>query len=516
MAYQLWRGRFLCERSVEMSLDAADKGVCATILARACSMRSGGLILVLLAARLAFAQSETQQHIQHVESKLLAGIVLQNDAHQKHTLSERMKELHVPGVSVAVIHHGALEWARGYGITRLGGPPVTPDTLFEAGSISKPVAAMAALRLAQHGQLPLDADVNTLLKSWKLPEDASTRGKPVTVRELLSHTGGIGVHGFPGYAAWDRFPSLVQVLNGAPPANTPAIRSEAVPGRQWKYSGGGYTILQQILIDVGHQPFPKLAHDLVLGPIGMDHSTYQQPLPEDLKPSAATPYEGNGAPVLGGAHVYPEMAAAGLWTTPSDLARFAIEVQKSLEGKANHVLSAEMMEQMLTRGMGNWGLGVEIGGSAAKPYFAHGGVDAGFESWMVAYEQGGEGAVVMTNAQGGNTLAEEVLRSIAAEYGWPDYHPTVRTAVPVPPFVLATYTGTYELAPNLKMVITVKNGQLISQATKQPEVPLFGSTKTIFFPTAFNAEIEFFQDGAHHTTHLVLRQGGREMMGIRK
>src|SRR5579863_7263588 len=151
--------------------------------------RLRGSILLFLAAGLEFAQTETQQHIQHVESGLLAGIVIQNDAHQKHTLSDRMKQLHVLGVSVAVIHHGAVEWARGFGVTRLGGPPVTPDTLFQAGSISKPVAAMAALHLAQQGKLPLDADINTLLKSWKLREDPSAGGKPVTLRELLSHTG---------------------------------------------------------------------------------------------------------------------------------------------------------------------------------------------------------------------------------------------------------------------------------------------------------------------------------------
>jgi CubicO group peptidase (beta-lactamase class C family) len=168
----------------------------------------------------------------------------------------------------------------------------------------------------------------------------------------------------------------------------------------------------------------------------MTESTYQQPLPADRKSFAATPYDTNGTPVAGGAHTYPEMAAAGLWTTPTDLARFAIEVERSLTGKSNRVLSAEMTRQMLTAGPESWGLGPEISGSAADPLFRHGGVDAGFESLMVAYENSGEGAVVMTNAQGGGALAIEIMRSIAAEYGWPDYHPRVLGRFSIYPKIL--------------------------------------------------------------------------------
>ena len=294
--------------------------------------------------------------------------------------------------------------------------------------------------------------MNTELKSWKLPYGPEAKGKVVTLRELLTHTGGTTVHGFPGYAAGEPVPTLVQVLNGEKPANTPAIRVETEPGTKWNYSGGGITIMQLMMIEASGEAFPKLLHDTVLAPIGMTHSTYQQPLPEEWKAMAATPYEGDGKPIAGGAHTYPEMAAAGLWTTPTDLAKYEIEVQRSLVGEANHVLSKEMTAQMLTPGMGNWGLGVQIGGSKTDPYFTHGGVNEGFESDFAAYEKGGEGAVVMTNAQGGEQLAEEVMRSIAAEYGWPDFKPVVRTAVKVDPKILAEYVGTYELAPNFDLL----------------------------------------------------------------
>ncbi len=459
---------------------------------------------------------ETKQHIKEVEAGLLPNVVVKGDPHPGHSLSERMAALHVNGVSVAVIHRGVIEWAQGFGVMSVGGPPVTPETLFQAGSISKPVAAMAALRQVQEGKLSLDVDVNTLLNSWKLPDAPVAGGKPVTLRELLTHTGGTTVHGFPGYAADAPVPTLVQVLNGEKPANTPAIRIEAAPGSKWNYSGGGYTIMQQVLIDVTKEPFPKLLHDTVLGPIGMTHSTYEQPLPAEMRASAATPYEVDGKPVAAGAHTYPEMAAAGLWTTPTDLARYCIEVQHSLKGEWNHVLSQAMTKQMLTPGMGKWGLGLQIGGSDTDPNFGHGGVNAGFESTMTAYELDGEGAVVMTNAQGGSRLADEVMRSIAAVYHWPDFQPKVRAVVTVDPKILASYVGTYELTPKFSLMVTVEDGHLVTQATGQSTVSMLAESDTKFFPTAFDAEIEFFKDDQGAVSYLVLRQNGHETKALKK
>jgi CubicO group peptidase (beta-lactamase class C family) len=459
---------------------------------------------------------EIEQRIQHVASGLTGGVVIEGDEHATHTLADRMKELNVSGVSIAVIHEGKIEWARGFGVSSVGGSPVTAKTMFQAGSISKPLAAMAALRLAQQGKLSLDVDVNTLLTSWKLPSDPVAAGKPVTLRELLTHTAGVTVHGFPGYASTAPVPTLVQVLNGEKPANTPAIRSETAPGAKWNYSGGGYTILQQTLIDVTKEPFPKLLHDTVLAPIGMTHSTYEQPLPKEFQPFAATPYHGDGKPVEGGAHTYPEMAAAGLWTTPTDLARYAIEVENSLEGKANHVLSVEMTRQMLAPGMGKWGLGLQIGGADSNPFFSHGGANEGFMNIFAAYEKDGEGAVVMTNADAGGVLADEIMHSIAAEYAWPDWHPTVRAVVQVDPKVLAQYAGTFALAPNFDLVITVENNQLMAQATGQGKAPIFAKSETKFFPTVIDAEIEFFKDDQGKVTYLVLRQNGHDMKAQKK
>ena len=485
------------------------------------SRRFALLALACCVAQFSVAQKappvspETEQHIQHVTSGLTGDVVIKGEEHVTHMLADRMKELNVPGVSIAVIHEGKIEWARGFGVTSIGGLPVTAETMFQAGSISKPLAAMAALRLVEQGKLSLDADVNSFLTTWKFPSDPVAAGKTLTLRELLTHTGGTTVHGFPGYASAEPVPTLVQVLNGEKPANTPAIRSEAAPGARWKYSGGGYIIMQQALVDVTKEPFPKLLHDTVLAPIGMTQSTYEQPLPKEFQAYAATPYSGDGKPVKGGAHTYPEMAAAGLWTTPTDLARYAIEVQKSLEGKANHVLSAEMTRQMLTPGMGHWGFGLEIGGSEANPYFTHGGVNEGFVNNFAAYEKNGEGAVVMTNSASGGLIANEILHSVAAVYGWPDFQPTIRTVVSVDPKILAQYVGIYALAPTFNMTITLVDGQLISQATGQGKVPLFAESETMFFPKVINAEIEFPKDEKGSASKLTLHQNGRDMTGKR-
>jgi CubicO group peptidase (beta-lactamase class C family) len=427
-----------------------------------------------------------------------------------------MAELHVPGVGIAVLHDGRIEWAKGYGVRQVGGEAVNAETLFQAGSISKPLAALAALHLVQEGKLSLDTNINASLTSWKLPPSADAPGATVTLRELLTHTAGITVHGFPGYAAGAAVPALVQVLNGQTPANTAPIRLDSVPGKHWRYSGGGYSIMQQMVIDATKEPFPEFLHDTALAPIGMSHSTYQQPLPRQMLTNAAMPYDFNGSAVEGGPHTYPELAAAGLWTTPSDLCRYILEVQHSLAGKANHVLSQAMTQQMLTPGLGGWGLGVEIGGEASDPWFSHGGSNAGYESLFVGYERNGDGAAVMTNAQGGGRLAAQVMRAIAMTYDWPDWKPPVRTEVKVDPAMLARYVGTYQLAPNFAVTFTLEGDQLMTQATNQPKFPVYPESQAKFFLKVVDAEVAFFTDDNGKVSYLILHQGGQDHKGIRK
>ncbi len=449
-----------------------------------------------------------EQRIQRIQDAIPPAVMVKGESASTVKLTDRMAALHVPGVSIAVIHDGKIEWARGFGVTGIGGPPVTPNTLFQAASISKPVTAMAVLRLVQSGKLNLDADVNQYLKTWKIPANAFTERAKVTLRELLTHTAGLTVHGFPGYASDAPLPTLAQILNGEKPANSAAIRVDTEPGTLWRYSGGGYVVAQQLLQDVTGEPFPKLMHDTVLQPIGMASSTYEQPLPKNRLAEVALPYRGDGQPVPGGPHVYPEMAPAGLWTTPSDLARYAIEVQRSLSGASNHVLSANMVREMLTPGLNHQGLGPGTGGDAKRPYFTHGGANEGYRCNLVAYNQG-DGVVIMTNGDNGGQLASEVLRSVAREYGWPDFQPVERTITEVDPKILDSYAGAYQ-GSNGVFTVTRQGDQLFVQLTGQPKFPMFSKSAREFFLKVVDAQIAFEVDAQGRATQLTLHQNGMD------
>ncbi len=259
---------------------------------------------------------------------LRPGIAIQGQPPVRWTLAERMQHYHVPGVSIAVIDSGRIAWVQGFGVKTAGGADsVTPTTIFQAGSISKPTFALGVMRLVQNGTLNLDEDVNAKLVSWHVPNNRFTDTAKVTLRRILSHGAGLTVHGFPGYEAGARIPTVPQILDGLPPANTKPVRVDTFPGTISRYSGGGTTIAMLLVTDIVHEPFPTFMHDSVLGPAGMTHSTYEQPLPAALAPDAATGHDGNGVAIPGKYHTYPEMSAAGLWTTPSDLATLGIALQ---------------------------------------------------------------------------------------------------------------------------------------------------------------------------------------------
>jgi len=340
-------------------------------------------------------------------------------------------------------------------------------------------------------KLALDEDVNQKLRSWKVPENSFTAQQKVTLRRLLSHSAGLTVHGFPGYQRGLPLPTVVQVLDGVKPANTEPVRVDIVPGTQSRYSGGGFTIMQLLITDVTATSFPDFMARTVLRPIGMTHSTYEQPLPDSLTVNAATACA-DGAPIPGKYNTYPEMAAAGLWTTPSDLAKFGIEVMNSPQGRSKGVLSKEMTLQMLSKQKGTFGLGIGLEETPA-PVFQHGGVDEGFEAMLFFIQNAGKGAVVMTNGQGGIALAEEILRSIAAEYGWPTYHPKAFTKITPDPKVLETYEGEYQLEPNFSIRITHDGDRLFAQATNQPKFEIFETKPNEFLVWVAVSHIFFWQ-----------------------
>jgi CubicO group peptidase (beta-lactamase class C family) len=334
------------------------------------------------------------------------------------SLPQLMELYKVPGMSIAVIHDFKIVFAKGYGTIGMGSSaPVGTHTLFQAGSISKPVAATGALYLVEHGKLALDEDVNQKLKTWKVPENEFTKERKVTLRRLMSHTGGLTVHGFPGYDVDEARPTLVQIFNGEKPANTAPIRVDIMPGTQERYSGGGVTIEQQLMVDVTGKPFPDFMRETVLDKIGMTDSSYEQPLPAPRAAMTAIGTYMDGKPVHGKWHIYPEMAAAGLWTTPTDLAKFAIEIANSRNGRSNKVLTQKITEEMLTPIMDQAGLGFFM--EQENPgQFGHNGSDEGFQALLTMNWQTGNGLAIMADSDSGINAANYVLRRVVQEFGW--------------------------------------------------------------------------------------------------
>ncbi len=380
-------------------------------------------------------------------------------------LADRMARYQVPGCALAVVDDGEVSWASGYGVTREGGRPVAATTLFQAASISKAVAALGVLALVEWGALDLDEPVNRRLRSWRLPDSPHTEGAPVTLRHLLSHTGGTTVPGFPGYPAGAALPMPTDVLAGAPPAITPAVESFTRPGSVTQYSGGGTTIVQQLVVDVTGRAFQDLMADLVLRPIGMVDSAYDQPLPALQHRRAAVGHDAAGRPVSGDHHVYPELQAAGLWTTAVDLARWLLGVQAILRGDRSGPISRTMAAEMIAPvGAGPFGLGPELGGEGELRRFGHSGGNEGFRSQMDALVSKPVGGVVLTNADGGTTLCAEVRRAFAAEYGWGDLGGPAIELAEVDPAVLATYAGSYVGPFDRPMKLLHADGELFSPA----------------------------------------------------
>jgi CubicO group peptidase (beta-lactamase class C family) len=377
---------------------------------------------------------------------------------------------------------------------------------------------MVVLRLVEQGKLDLDSDINNHLISWKVPENEFTKDQKVTVRRLLSHTAGISNPGFLGYPVDKPLPTLRQILDGEKPANSSPIRVELKPGTKFLYSGGGYVILQQLLMDVTGKSFPELMQQMLLSPLRMTNSYFQQPLSPELAARAAAGYLPNGKEIDGKWFVLPELAPAGLWSTPTDLARLLIEIQKARLGKSNKVLSTRSINQMLTPEIDNVGLGWLIDGKGDSARFSFGGSNVGYKSRMIAYMISGRGVVVMTNSENGVELTSEILRSVAAEYGWPDFHPRERVIVKVDPAIYDSYVGEYEIAPGFILFVSREGDKLFSRAmptptppsmVDQPKSEMFAESETTFFVKDADASFTFVRNDKGQVIQVNVQRGSR-------
>ncbi|EAR14519.1 serine hydrolase domain-containing protein [Robiginitalea biformata] len=382
--------------------------------------------------------------IHTVENGLLPGILVEGESIPRYSMEERMEKYNVPGAGIAVVSDGKLRWARAYGVANTQtGQPVDTATLFQAGSISKPIAALAALQLWEEGKVDLDADVNTYLKDWKVPQSAYTDSARVTLRLLLTHSAGMTVHGFPGYKQTDRFPDIVTVLEGR--GNTDPIVVDTVPGSLWRYSGGGYTVMEKVVEDVSGMPLETYMDKNILPQLGMHHSTYQQPLGSPFTDNASAAYDRDGELIDGLWNNYPEQAAAGLWTTPSDLAAYCIAIQEILSGERNGPISQQTAQAMLTKHLGDWGLGPALQKEGDSLLFGHGGKNAGFTNNMLATAHQGRAVIVMTNADQGGNLMGEAIRAVSDYYGWGFSKPRTVQLIEMAADSLAVLAGNYVL-----------------------------------------------------------------------
>jgi len=382
------------------------------------------------------------------------------------TIAERMKEYGVPGLSLAVIDDGEVAWAKGYGVLRAGAPePVNTETVFSVGSVSKVGTAAATLRLVDAGRLDLDRDVNELLSSWQVPPNDFDEA--VTLRQIMSHTAGLTVHGFQDYQPGAELPTTVQILEGSGPAQSPPVFVDIPPGSQFRYSGGGVTVEQLVIEEEMESDYPSAARELVFEPLGMTRSTYENPIPVAFG-NIAKAHDGEGRPRAWprGFEAMPEAGASGLWTTPSDYAKLVIAFIESYRGVDGAFLSPGLARDMMTEvEPGPYGLGPELAGEGAARRFSHGGANDSYRAFMQGNLATGDGVVIFTNGERGGALASEALRSAAGAEGWDDALVTSPESAPIPEestegVDLSPYEGTYAFEGVAEVQILARDGQL--------------------------------------------------------
>lgn len=455
-----------------------------------------------------------KEKIIRVENGLMSAIGILGKPISKKNLLKAMKEMNIPGASIAVINEGQIEWTKTYGVlSSTTDQPVNPQTCFQAGSVSKPVAAFAILTLVNQRILDLDEDVNDKLTSWKIPNNEFTSIKKVTLRHLLSHTSGLSVIGFDGYTKNEQIPTITQTLDGVKPANNPPVRVEFVPGSKMSYSGGAYNVAQQLVEDVTKIPFSQFTENTLLNPLKMNNSTFRN-IEREGSSNIAYAHPTKGIPMEGGWKTYPESAAAGLWTTPTDLAKWLIEIQDGLTTKnESKFLSKDLLIDMVTPQVVVHGLGPVINGDQEQLELSFKGRTDGFSCGFVSFPHLKQGAVVMINA--GNELAfvDAVLRSIAHEYQWPSHNVKMKKTINLPIEALDKYVGRYGWngKPNdiYDLFVFKENDQLfwkIGNASNPNK--LYPEAKNQFFVVDSGYDVVFEEiDGAITALTIIVQAG---------
>jgi CubicO group peptidase (beta-lactamase class C family) len=456
---------------------------------------------------------DISKRIELVEHKLCSPITIEGHDQVFYSMIERMKNYNVPGVSIAVINNGKIEWAKGYGAREAGVDlPVDTNTLFQAGSISKPVTALGVLHYVGRGILSLDSKINDLLVSWKIPENQFTIKRPVTIRYLLCHGAGLNGHALGDYSKGERIPTPLQILDGLPPSKVGAVRVVTEPGTEFRYSGGGYLILLQAMTDVIGKPFPEIMKESVLGPAGMNRSGYFQERDYNITDNISVGHNGMGSVIEGYWLRLSNLAGGGLWTTPSDLCRYAIEVQKALKGESP-IISRDLAKEMLTGQIGSQGLGLFLQGQGDSIAFSHGGDVRGYHNFVFAYASQGEGVAVMTNAERGSALYPEILRAVALVYDWSDLKPAVIEPIQIPSETMKAYTGRYIFNEVLPTNVIVEKNHLKMTGDDGRIFLWYPDSDNHFYDLNTGWELEFLFDENNKVTGAFIAMGGQ--MGLK-
>ena len=442
------------------------------------------------------------EKIKAVENGLSTYHIIQGDP--TWTIAERMEHYGVPGMSIAVIHNYKVAWTKTYGfVDKEKSAKVDENTLFQAASISKPISVYAALSLIEAGKINLTKNVNNYLTAWQLPYNEFTKEEKVTLQHIVSHKAGLTIHGFLGYSPDLEVPNLVQVLDGKDPANSAAVRVDKVPGGNMRYSGGGYCVMQQMMIDVTGKTYPEILKEKVLQPIGMTKSTFAQPLPPEKLKLAATGYVPNGNMVEGRRHTYPEMAAAGLWTNAADLAKFIIDLQQTLLGNSEKVLSQAMAKKMVTSVEGDFmGLGIFLEGGR----FGHGGWNEGFSSDMSGHLTNGKGVVVMINANH-PPLINEVKNAVARVYNWENAAPSAHQQLAFTAEELETILGKYDAGFFKNFTVYQANEKVFLKAAYSQPHELLKIAENTYIKRAHKAPLQFLADPENEQLAMVFLSG---------
>ena len=445
--------------------------------------------------------TDVSMKMQAVIGGIVPAVTIKGEPNSNVTLINRMATLNVPGVSIALIHNGAVMWTAAFGVADVSGTPLGPDTKFQAGSVSELFTSVAVMQLVQAGKLRLDSDVNTMLKSWRIPRSGFTDRSKVTLRKLLNHSAGITVDEFAGYPIGATVPTALQTLDGISPANNSPVTVNTIPGTAAKHSSGGYQIIQQLITDQAGEPFASVLNSLVLSPDNLKHTTVDQSFSPGAVNELAKPYDQLGRAVPKAPYLYPELAAAGVWTTPTDVARLALRIQAGLSGRLGSGLSKASAAEIVKPGLDGWGLGVRLGGHAGHAYIERRGEANGYASYVVMYESG-DGVVIMTNGANGAELVDELRRTIAHQFSWADFQPIERSVTPVSSDLTDRYVGYYRLGRYRMLRITKQNNHIFAKLPGLAAREIFPIDELIWF-FADNNQIINFEIGSNNVAKSV-------------